>query len=380
MSPPGTRVAKPVFLGITSALFALCLLCSLVRFYIRLAVQREFGYDDGWLIVGLCCLIGGMITIYVSIDLMYEMQAVAQMAATGMTTIPTTPEEAAMLATMLRKTLEFRRLAAASTTLVWATICSVKFSFLALFKRLIRQMPRLMQFWWAVTVVNAAIAVYGVTVFFIACPNFTEKDLVQKMASCKSGAAMARQINHATAHMVLDIFGDLLILTIPVVILWQIRIPLSQKVGLGFTLCLTIIMIAVTAGRMIGLKYQGQLEHIWETLFLAASGEIGLILVSASAFRSLYISKIRVKDRGHQTITTLNWYHRSRSAFRRMAGSESDQPRTTVLVRDGSEEVKDGERIGGKIPGATMTGIRTFIDGNGKTTTIDVEKQDQESI
>lgn len=147
-------------------------------------IQREIGWDDGWLLFGTCCLIAGMTCLYIMMDLMYEMESLSAAAQSApipdLATLP--PQALAMMADLIDKSVRYRNYSVATLIPLWTAICTVKFSFLALFKRLLRQMPLLTRYWWFVTIFSALISVYGATVFVIACPYFGEKNI---MKSCK---------------------------------------------------------------------------------------------------------------------------------------------------------------------------------------------------
>jgi hypothetical protein len=79
--------------------------------------------------------------------------------------------------TFIPKSMHYRRISVASLPLLWLSACSVKFSFLALFKRLIRQMPGMTKYWWFTVAFNVAITGYGASVYVLACPYLTEEKL-----------------------------------------------------------------------------------------------------------------------------------------------------------------------------------------------------------
>ena len=52
-------------------LFALCLISSCARFYVRIGVQKTFSIDDGVLLFGIGCLIAAMGLLFTFIDKLY---------------------------------------------------------------------------------------------------------------------------------------------------------------------------------------------------------------------------------------------------------------------------------------------------------------------
>jgi hypothetical protein len=163
-------------------------------------------------------------------------------------------------------------------------------------------------------------------------------------------------------HLLFIPADDIVVLVIPVILIWQIRVTWTQKLALSFTLCLTIVMVIITVARIAGLKWRGKLDSVWETYFIVIAAEIGLSLVAISAFRALYVSKN--KDRHvNKTITSFGWYNKGRTALWRVITMTTGKTPSTEVEMDkkGDGFLKDD------IPHGTMTGMRSFIDANGRT-------------
>jgi hypothetical protein len=155
------------------------------------------------------------------------------------------------------------------------------------------------------------------------------------------------------------------VLVIPVVLIWKIRISWTQKVALVLTLCLTIVMVIITIARIVGLIWRGKLDSVWETYFMVIPAEIGLALVAVTAFRALYIS--RSKSRPTPTaITSFGWYDKGKSVVWKLITKTTGK---TPSAESGSlqNDMRVNGWIGNDIPHGTMTGMRTFIKGNGDT-------------
>lgn len=137
----------------------------------RFCIQKQFGWDDGFLLFGLCCLVSGAVIIYTVCDLMYEVQRL----------VYTDPAELDFryAMSMLPKTLKLRKAVTVALTLMWCSICCVKFAFLALFKHLVRRMPAMTRYWYFTVAFNVAIFLYGGTVYAVGCPYFTENNIAK---------------------------------------------------------------------------------------------------------------------------------------------------------------------------------------------------------
>ncbi|KAM7193862.1 hypothetical protein V8F33_007548 [Rhypophila sp. PSN 637] len=348
------RISQAAFMGMSSAFLGVCLIASGVRFYIRFRVQRELGWDDGFLIFGLACIVSAFGLLFNVMDTMYETEELV-FNESGSFVIDD-------VAALITRTVRYHRISAAALTLMWFSLCSVKFSFLVFFKRLIRQMPHLEIYWSFTLAFNIIVTCFGAAVFLIACPYFTE-DTVTEALKCVQGDGLKSSLAYSSAQMALDIAGDLFILVIPVILIWKIRIRWTQKIALSLTLCLTIVIIAITVARIIGLQWKGKLDSVWETFFTTIAAETGLTLVAITAFRTLYVAKAKNR-RAQRTINTFNWY-KIRSAILHPWSSDR------TARRGGSENIPMGQFITNEIPHGTMTGAKSFIQWNGKFSGLD---------
>jgi hypothetical protein len=104
---------------------------------------------------------------------------------------------------------------------------------------------------------------------------------------------------------------------------------------------------------------------VWETYFIVLAAEVGLSLVAITAFRALYVSKAKNRHL-HDTIKSFNWYKKGRSVILRIVSKTTGN---NAYGGSGSTEIDDRGKAHLKhdIPRGTITGMRTFIDENGKT-------------
>jgi hypothetical protein len=113
--------------------------------------------------------------LFAVIDAMYESESLAFADARSIIAIN--------FMELIPNIFRFKKMSAAALALLWASICCVKFSFLALFKKLIRQMPVITRYWWFALVFNIASFVYGVFSYFVPCPYFTEANIFKASES-----------------------------------------------------------------------------------------------------------------------------------------------------------------------------------------------------
>lgn len=148
----------------TAVLLALCLLSAASRFYVRLHVQKQFSIDDAFFVAALCCLICSIVILYsFTIDKLYLVQAMTVSLPNAVV-----PQD------FLQQSYDFHKWITICLMLAWCAIMAVKFCFLFLFRKLIDRIRPLVIYWWAVTAFNVAVLGYGVSVYYVACPYFSD--------------------------------------------------------------------------------------------------------------------------------------------------------------------------------------------------------------
>jgi hypothetical protein len=114
-----------------------------------------------------------MALLFLVIDDMYEAESMV-FSPGGFA-----PTASMDISRMIDRTVYYRKVSAAALTLMWFSICSVKFCFLAFFKNLIRQMPTIIIFWWFTLAFNIVVTSYGAAVYLISCPYFRADQIYQ---------------------------------------------------------------------------------------------------------------------------------------------------------------------------------------------------------
>jgi hypothetical protein len=114
-------------------------------------VQKRLFADDGFLLLGVCCLSSAMGVLYTMFDKMYLAQALI-LKAFNEVNIP--PD-------FIQQTFDYHKMVWVVLFLTWTAIMSVKFSFLFLFRALISRIRPMMIYWWSVTIFNVALLGYG---------------------------------------------------------------------------------------------------------------------------------------------------------------------------------------------------------------------------
>ena len=80
-------------------------------------------------------------------------------------------------------------------------------------------------------------------------------------------------------------------ISLPFAILWRVKISLRRKAALGATLCLSVFIIIISITRAIFIRStNGQTDIIWATLWALVEAAFAVIVVSATAFRLLFVA------------------------------------------------------------------------------------------
>ncbi|PYH29383.1 uncharacterized protein BO87DRAFT_410630 [Aspergillus neoniger CBS 115656] len=225
------RIPRDSFIISISILLAPAVLGVLMRLFIRFRVHRQrLSVDDWLLVLALCFLLASIIIMYRKvIDPMYLLIAMEL----GM-------KDIAIPADIIGVGNAYH---------VWNSVC-LTVSWCAFGAKLIDRIRAWQIYWGAITIYTCAVLIYGSLIFFLSCPYFYD----------------IRQF-----------------LAIPVNIIWKIRVRWTQRIVLTMSLCLTVVMIALSIVRVSGLLYHD--------IFLSA--EVGVFLVAAVSFRSFFVAQNR---------------------------------------------------------------------------------------
>ena len=149
-------------------------------------------------------------------------------------------------------------------------------------------------------------------------------------------------------------------MAIPVWVLSSVKIARRQKIGMGVFLCLNIVMAIIAIVRVAGIRHSGAIDYTWIFFWQHIEVCVAVSMVSLTAFRSLFVST----GQGAPVKKARPWYS---SQARKLRGAK------------GENSPNGGHKELPSIPGATMTGIRTFIRGNRGVSTIDSETGQEHS-
>ncbi|KAL8726355.1 MAG: hypothetical protein Q9166_006762 [cf. Caloplaca sp. 2 TL-2023] len=193
--------------------------------------------------------------------------------------------------------------------------------------------------YWRITLALTFIAcIFNACASFIACPEFGDDNL-----KCVTPYYVRRTTAVEATTIVFDIVSDLMILAIPPYLIWKVRISRRQKIGIAFFLCLSICMVIIAIIRIS--QVHSQTYNIWATFWQQLEGCVAMLMVSLTAFRTLFVST----PNNSQEL----WY-KYRGSFGERDGRGKVERAMKVALVDVT------------VPGATLTGMRTYIRSSSK--------------
>lgn len=139
-----------------------------------------------------------------------------------------------------------------------------------------------------------------------------------------------------------------LVLVIPPYLVWKVKISRRQKLGITFFLCLSVLMVFIAVIRIS--QVHSKTYNVWATFWQQLEGCVAILMVSLTAFRTLFVSSPQ------------------NPREKRQKPSDSYRRRLSYKHKDSGEgmEVKHVQRakVNVMLPSATLTGLRTFIRGS----------------
>ncbi|MCJ1356208.1 MAG: hypothetical protein MMC33_006202 [Icmadophila ericetorum] len=264
--------------AVRGTIVSLCILSGLLTIARTIFRFRKFGRiytEDIFLFIALLSLAAGTGVFYATIDgLVYE----AGINGHTITPGPDFPHNYATIDVKIDTCV----------SLFWLSIFAVKFSFLFFFRRLIDGMSKLKIWWWFCMVVCVPCAVANAISSWIICADYKESGL-QTCANARSIRGQTVTLDYGFSF---DILTDLLVISLPILILRKARLQMRHKLVLGIMLCLSFFLILIAIFRYISTQQTiaGIWAFMWYLFWHDVQACVAIILVCATAFRTLFLS------------------------------------------------------------------------------------------
>ncbi|KAJ6109223.1 hypothetical protein N7486_001457 [Penicillium sp. IBT 16267x] len=334
-------------------LFGLAVIAFISRILLRLITRRRLFLDDAFLTLAWACLCTGTGILYHRIGVVYLEFAILGGDAASY----------AIAITEMNDLVEQSKWQLAYLVMLWTTVFSVKWCYLAFFFPLLRNMSRWF-IWYYRAAVCLSVACWILILVgdqLLSCP-YLGAEAGEKCFPTLP-ASHAALMTTFWAFPILDAATDIIIVSIPLVLLRQVRMDLMTKLGVSCFVCLSVFMCACAITRAAGTYYHGALNYPWQDFWLHAEGCIAVMMASITAYRSTLIGSDDVSSRFRiyldKVKNPFSW--RQRPSGENTDTAES-KPRNNQFNLP-------------SIPNATITGLRTWFDTKKDQGTIPLASQ-----
>jgi hypothetical protein len=334
------------------------MVAAIARFILQIKVHRRLHVDDYFLLLACLCVTAGTVLGYINVGNLYWSEDLS-LNPTRLISLLTSTED------LVNRVNAYERLYYTYGALLFAAIFAVKFAYLTFFRQLVARLRPLLIYWrvvLATTIISFLVAIISV---YLGCEKwglearmqhkFERLDMTNDFCSyMRSTRRLQASLGLSILDMTLDVGTDIMIILIPIRLLWAVRIKPRQKFFLGIFLSLNMFMAITASVRVSGLKFYGTFDEVWMFLWQQIEACVAVAMISLTAFRSVFVA--------------------SAASRARMEGVQKPWYSSTVeaIKRRRQQQARDKEEMRGlpTIPGATLTGMGTFIQGVHRTTSL----------
>ncbi|KAL8662683.1 MAG: hypothetical protein Q9202_004467 [Teloschistes flavicans] len=248
MTGNGVRLSEAAGKGVPGAFFGLAMAAAFGRIFLRLRSSSRVTLGDALFLFACVCLTTATGIYFTLLPKTYIYE---ESAFRSSVPLPSPTAE------ILKETIFAVRLVHAYLFISWLGLFAIKFCFLAFFRALIDRVMPMMIYWRVVVLITIILGGVSVNETFITCPYTDEASVV----------------------------------SIPIALLWNARIRLRQKLGIGALLCLSVVMSIIAIVKASGIRTPSDsFDILWELFWQQIEACVAVLMVSITAFRSLFTS------------------------------------------------------------------------------------------
>ncbi|KAJ8131069.1 hypothetical protein O1611_g2555 [Lasiodiplodia mahajangana] len=327
------------------ALIGFALFCFVARIAIRLIYQKRLRLDDAFLLVAAASLIAATGVLYHISSYFYLSSAV-----------PLNSQVTPYTTTNFSLLLDFQTKVRIYLALTWTTPYAIKGCFLAFMRPLVWHISRGVNwYYWFIVGFCIISWAFAMAEPNIICPYFGA-DAVKCIVSLGTNI-VAFQLT--VIVNVLDILSDIMVVSIPIIVLRNSLLSRSTKFGVATFLCLSIFMAIIAIIRLSGYYYKGYGNSVWEFFWQQVECAVAVTTASITAFRTLFVKQQRHDRFGATDSQEPSLFRRFLMRFNALAREQPDEKPT--LTSDSWISKLP------QVPSPILTGIRTFIHRNGRS-------------
>ncbi|KAK2611025.1 hypothetical protein N8I77_004408 [Diaporthe amygdali] len=339
-------ISKTAFRATAGVFYGIAVLSVLARGVIRFTTRRNLALDDYLLFAAFAFLTTVTALVYYLLDSIYLATAVERNPAVFFQFSQKQTQQ--LLSQALNENIFL--------LLAWTTTFLVKFSFLAFFKQLIRNVERIQKYYWGIVIFTIITWMFLTSEAFILCSDFGINAI-----KCWSPTKNTLYVSMTGLVTGLDALTDILIVSIPIIVLYRARMRTSQKISLGIFLCLSLVMVCRAIIRASKVHGAVSIDVVWVFFWQYMETVVAVIMGSLTVVRNLLV---------HQTKSN----HNSPAA---PGGSGGRNPRAAyrmgLLRRHKEKNIDNSTRDLPEVPAPTLSGLRTFIRRNNRDPGLDTQ-------
>ncbi|OBT66046.1 hypothetical protein VE03_03260 [Pseudogymnoascus sp. 23342-1-I1] len=346
----------------TSAIIA-CMVVAiafvLARVVVRWKAAHGFGLDDYFCWVALVFYLAYSGLYFSIFPEIYTFQGIKE----GKIKPP--PDFAQQYTKMLRSVV-------ATNVMFWTALWCVKISLLLMFRRLIERVRSIYRrFWYGVLILTVLVYIMSVVSALVACGPVHNYNIVGKCATQEFAQLQSWSLYSGVAS---DVTTDLLIMSIPIALIWNLQMNLLQKIGTGISFCagFTTIVVAFIRAFTLHANKNSQINISWLAFWATLEGCIAICVNCIPAFAFLVRNKIHSSRDRKAANSNSAGYGQMGSSSRRKADGGDGGVLMTPMGRGGQGEPGDAHRAGRYVANVSVGSVRRGKDV--------VDSSSQESI
>lgn len=168
----------------------------------------------------------------------------------------------------------------ANTTLLWATLWSIKLAFLMLYRKLMNGLPHYIRWWWAILIFCLVTFAVAIVTNITSCANMHQWFTP---GLCETHHDIEMQIMSLYYAYAVDVVTDLMIMILPIQLIWNLQMKLWEKVGIGATFAVGTLSIVASTVRVVSIGSKSGNDSTPSSTWLALWGMVeGAIVIVAA--------------------------------------------------------------------------------------------------
>ncbi|CAD6585147.1 MAG: hypothetical protein ASARMPRED_002024 [Alectoria sarmentosa] len=236
--------------------------------------------------------------------------------------------------------------------LFWTCLFCAKFSFLWLYRQILRGSGAGMKIWWAANI--AVLATYGIILIGLFAECGPARNLTNP-ESCTSPSSVALDYKFLPMQFSFNVFSDLLVMALPLPLLWRLQMPTRQKLAVTAVFSLAWVTIAMEFLRLIETE-NALPEVTW--LYTSLETEVAVIVASLPAFSFLVSDSDGSRERRSRLRRALSLHSGNSKTHLRLA-SRAEESNHTASSRT-TEESFEG-RYTSSIPLPPLAPSKEYV-------------------